>query len=139
MNDRGHGWILFAAIILGVGGIMRIFDAIWAFRYHGVLPQHLEDALFGTSLKTYGWLYLIVGIILILCGFAVIAGFADRSLGGHRGRRRRRHQRHLVDALLPDLVLDLHRSRRRRDLRARRLRRTGRSDAQSTRAEPYLT
>lgn len=32
MNDRGHGWILFAAIVLGVAGIMRIFDAIWAFR-----------------------------------------------------------------------------------------------------------
>ena len=29
---------------------MRIFDAIWAFLYHGVLPQDLEDALFGTSL-----------------------------------------------------------------------------------------
>ena len=44
MNERGQGWILFAAIVLGVGGIMRIFDAIWAFRYHGVVPQHLEDA-----------------------------------------------------------------------------------------------
>ena len=73
MNDRGHGWILFAAIVLGVAGIMRIFDAIWAFRYHGAVPQKLEDALFGTSLKTYGWVWLIVGIILILCSLAVIA------------------------------------------------------------------
>ena len=38
MNDRGDGWIIFAAIVLAVAGIMRIFDAIWAFRYHGVLP-----------------------------------------------------------------------------------------------------
>jgi hypothetical protein len=74
MNDRGHGWVIFASIVLGVAGIMRIFDAIWAFRYHGALPQNLEDALFGTSLKTYGWVYLIVGIILILCGFAVLGG-----------------------------------------------------------------
>jgi hypothetical protein len=72
MNERGHGWVIFAAIVLAVAGIMRIFDAVWAFRYHGVLPQHLEDALFGTSLKTYGWVYLIVGIILILCAFAVM-------------------------------------------------------------------
>jgi uncharacterized membrane protein HdeD (DUF308 family) len=71
MNDRGHGWILFASIVLVVAGIMRIFDAIWAFRYHGVVPQNLEDAIFGTSLKTYGWVYLIVGIILILCGLAL--------------------------------------------------------------------
>ncbi len=45
MNDRGDGWIIFASIVLAVAGIMRIFDAIWAFRYHGVLPQNLEDAL----------------------------------------------------------------------------------------------
>ena len=72
MNDRGRGWIIFAGVVLGVAGIMRIFDAIWAFRYHGALPQHLEDALFGTSLTTYGWLWLIVGIVLILCGLAVM-------------------------------------------------------------------
>ena len=35
-------------------------------------PETFEDALFGTSLKTYGWVYLIVGIILILCGLAVM-------------------------------------------------------------------
>ena len=74
MNDRGHGWVLFAAIVLAVAGVMRIFDAIWAFRYHGTLPQHLEDALFGTSLKTYGWVYLVVGIILILCALALMGG-----------------------------------------------------------------
>ena len=73
MHERGHGWIVFAAIVLGVAGIMRIFDAIWAFRYHGVLPQHLEDAIFGTSLKTYGWVYLVVGILLILSAFAVLS------------------------------------------------------------------
>ena len=66
MNERGHGWIVFAAIVFGVAGVMRIFDSIWAFRYHGVLPQHLEDAIFGTSLKTYGWVYLVVGILLIV-------------------------------------------------------------------------
>jgi hypothetical protein len=53
---------------------MRIFDAIWAFRYHGAVPQHLEDAIFGTSLKTYGWVYLIVGIILLACALFVMTG-----------------------------------------------------------------
>ena len=73
MNDRGEGWIIFSAIVLGIAGVMRIFDAIWAFRYHGVLPQNFEDAIFGHSLKTYGWVYLIVGIVLILCAAGVIA------------------------------------------------------------------
>ena len=73
MNERGHGWILFAGIVLGVAGVMRIFDAIWAFRYHGAVLQNLEDAIFGTSLKTYGWVYPFVAIILFLAGLGVIA------------------------------------------------------------------
>jgi hypothetical protein len=73
MEDRGEGWLVFAAIVLGVAGIMRIFDAIWAFRYHGVLPENFEAAIFGHSLKTYGWVYLIVAIVLILCAFGVVA------------------------------------------------------------------
>ncbi len=72
MEERGAGWLVFAGIVLIVGGIMRVFDAIWAFRYHGVLPSNLEDAIFGHSLKTYGWVYLIVAIILILAGFGVM-------------------------------------------------------------------
>ncbi len=44
-----------------------------ACRYHGALPQHLEDAIFGTSLKTYGWVYLVVGVLLILSAFAVMS------------------------------------------------------------------
>jgi hypothetical protein len=33
MEEKGEGWLVFAAIVLGVAGIMRIFDAILAFRY----------------------------------------------------------------------------------------------------------
>lgn len=45
MDRRDEGWLVFAAIVLGVAGIMRIFDAIWAFRYHRVLPENLEGAI----------------------------------------------------------------------------------------------
>jgi hypothetical protein len=73
MEQKGDGWVMFAAIVLGVAGVMRVFDAIWAFRYHGALPQNLENAIFGTSLKTYGWVYLIVAAILIVCALGVMA------------------------------------------------------------------
>jgi hypothetical protein len=72
MNERGSGWTIFAGIALLVAGVMRIFDSIWAFRYHGVLPSNLEAAIFGHSLKTYAWVYLVVAIILILAGFGVM-------------------------------------------------------------------
>jgi hypothetical protein len=72
MEEKGEGWLLFAAIVLGVAGIMRFFDAIWAFRYHGVLPENFEAALFGHSLKTYGWVYLIVAAVLIVSAIGVV-------------------------------------------------------------------
>ena len=68
------GWRTLAAMVLGIAGVMRIFDSIWAFRYHGVLPSNFEGALFGHSLKTYGWVYLIVGILLIVAAFGVMGG-----------------------------------------------------------------
>ena len=64
--------MLFAGIVLMVAGVMRLFDAIWAFRYHGVLLSDLEDALFGHSLKTYGWVWLVVAIVLFLAGLGVL-------------------------------------------------------------------
>jgi hypothetical protein len=74
MHRRGEGWIMFAAIVLAVAGIMRIFDAIWALRYHGVLPEISRTAIFGHSLKTYGWVDLAAATVLILCAFRVLSG-----------------------------------------------------------------
>jgi len=74
MDDGPSGWIAFAAVVLGIGGVMRIFDAIWAFRYHGALPSNLEDAIFGHSLKTYGWVYLAVAAVLLVCSYLLYQG-----------------------------------------------------------------
>jgi len=68
------GWVTFSAIVLIIAGIARIFDAIWAFRYNGPVVDDLHQAIFGHSLTAYGWLWLIVGIILIAAGLLLIAG-----------------------------------------------------------------
>jgi hypothetical protein len=70
MQRNGEGWLFFAATILGIAGIMRIFDAIWAFSYHGVI--NLDGAVLGTKLTTYGWIDLCVAVILILASFGVM-------------------------------------------------------------------
>jgi hypothetical protein len=74
MEEKGSGWRFFAGTVLGITGIMRFFDAIWAWRYHGAVPNNLEAAIFGHSLKTYGWVYLIVALILIGSSFGVLTG-----------------------------------------------------------------
>lgn len=75
MNERemeGMGWLLFAGTVLGLAGIMRIFDALWAFSYKGALPGNLEDGLMGSTLTNYAWLWLIVGIVLMVVSFGVV-------------------------------------------------------------------
>ncbi len=73
-DDKAVAWRFFAGTMLGLAGIMRIFDSIWAFRYHGEPPSNLEGGLFGHDLKTYGWIYLIVGILLIVVSVGVVVG-----------------------------------------------------------------
>ena len=36
--------------------------------------QNLEDAIFGHSLKTYGWVYLVVAAILLVSAVAIVIG-----------------------------------------------------------------
>ena len=69
---RGQGWLFFAGTILGLAGIMRILDGIWALRYDGALPDGLQDAVLGHSLDTYGWLWIAVGVLLILVSFGIV-------------------------------------------------------------------
>jgi hypothetical protein len=71
-EEPGTGWIFFAGTVLGIAGIMRFFDALWAFRYDGVVPENLDGAILGTSLTTYGWVWLIVAAVLIFSSFAVL-------------------------------------------------------------------
>ncbi len=69
---RGSGWLFFAGTILGLAGLMRILDSIWAFRYHGALPDGLQNSLLGSNLKNYAWAWLGVGIILIVSSFLIL-------------------------------------------------------------------
>jgi hypothetical protein len=41
------GWLTFSAMALIIAGIMRVIDAIWAFSYHGAIPDNLQGALLG--------------------------------------------------------------------------------------------
>ena len=72
-EQAGLGWLFFSGTVLGLAGIMRIVDAIWAFRYNGALPDDLKDGTFGSNLTTYGWVWLGVGIVLIISSFLLLA------------------------------------------------------------------
>ena len=88
--DPGYGWLVFAGTILGLAGLMRIIDAIWAFRYNGALPENLQDGVLGDNLTGYAWTWLIVGIILIVASFLLLTrsqiarwvGYVAAAIGG---------------------------------------------------------
>jgi hypothetical protein len=97
----GTGWLFFAGTILGLAGIMRIIDSIWAFGYKGALPDGLRDGVLGSNLKHYAWAWLIVGIVLVISSFLILMRSQFARWVGF-----------FVDAVLPGLVADVHRDRR---------------------------
>ena len=72
----GVRWLAFAAALLAVSGIFKILDALWAFKYDDEVSDQVQSVLFERDLGSYGWLWLIVGIVLIITGFAVMQGSA---------------------------------------------------------------
>jgi hypothetical protein len=73
-TGTGTGWLSFAGIMLIVAGGTRIIDGLWALKRDNDLeeaPQLQELLLFDDNLAAWGWFYLIVGVVLIIAGFAV--------------------------------------------------------------------
>ncbi len=89
-EKAGTGWLFFAGTVLGLAGLMRLIDSFWAFRYKGALPDGLQNAVLGDNLKTYGWTWLAVGIILIAASVLILVGsqigrwvgYAAATIGG---------------------------------------------------------
>jgi hypothetical protein len=76
---KRSGWLTFSAVVLIIAGIMRVLDAIWAFAHNGPVVDNLHNAIFGHSLTTYGWIWFIVGVILIVAGFLIVSPTAGLS------------------------------------------------------------
>lgn len=70
LERKADRWVTFAGLMLILAGALDIFDAIWAFS----AQDTSFDALFyDNNIEAWGWFYLILGIVLVLAGFAVFA------------------------------------------------------------------
>ena len=65
---KGSGWITYSGIMLILGGTVSIVDAIWAFRYDDTA---VDLVFFEENLAAWGWIWLILGALLIAAGFGV--------------------------------------------------------------------
>ncbi len=73
-TPREIRWLAFAAALLAVSGVFKILDALWAFKYDDEVSQEVQTVLFERDLTSWGWVWLVVGVILIATGFAVVTG-----------------------------------------------------------------
>jgi hypothetical protein len=74
MTPRAAGWLSFAAAVLVVSGAFKILDALWAFKYDDEVSEEVQTVLFENDLESWGWVWLVVGIVLIAAGVAVVSG-----------------------------------------------------------------
>jgi hypothetical protein len=70
----GVGWLAFAASLLVISGIFKILDAIWAWKYDDEVSESVQTIVFERDLAAWGWIWLLLGILLIVAGFAVVKG-----------------------------------------------------------------
>jgi cytochrome c oxidase subunit IV len=68
MAKKGSGWIGFAGVILIIAGFFDIISGLWALDHKDTAGDQI---LYEGNLETWGWIYLVVGIIILLAGFGV--------------------------------------------------------------------
>ena len=66
--------LTFTSSLLVIMGIFRIIDAIWAFKYNDDIPGGIQTIVFDTNLAAWGWIWLILGILMIVAGYAFVKG-----------------------------------------------------------------
>jgi vacuolar-type H+-ATPase subunit I/STV1 len=68
-----QGWVAFAGIMMIMIGVFNIIDGLVALFRHTwyAVPQR---GLLTFNFAAWGWLWLIIGVLVVAVGFAVLAG-----------------------------------------------------------------
>jgi len=75
MQSPGYGWKAFAGIMLMIVGFMNIFDGLVAITQSNYINRNTGGLLpLTNNVKTWGWVELILGVIVLLAGFGVLSG-----------------------------------------------------------------
>lgn len=69
MKHRGDSWLTFAGLMMILAGVLDGLNGIWALQ----ADDTKLAALFADNLTAWGWIYLILGALLVVAGFAVFA------------------------------------------------------------------
>ncbi|HKO24389.1 MAG TPA: hypothetical protein VJY65_06560 [Chloroflexota bacterium] len=71
-RPRGHGWVVFATLMLFMAGV---FNAIAGLVALAASKFYVAGAMFVWSdLRTWGWIVLALGVVELLAGGAILRG-----------------------------------------------------------------
>jgi magnesium-transporting ATPase (P-type) len=79
-EPEGSGWILFAGIMILIAGILNIVYGIAAIDDSKFFAGHTEFVV--SSLNTWGWIILVIGVLEVLAAFSIWAGGAFGAIFG---------------------------------------------------------
>ena len=71
-SERGFGWLLFAATMPGLAGVLTIIDSIVALSRSKFYTTNSSYVF--TDLRTWGWITLVIGVLLIVAAMGVFSG-----------------------------------------------------------------
>jgi hypothetical protein len=69
---RGIGWLTFAAVMLGLAGTWNVIDGVLVLSRSKVVVNSHKYVF--SDLRSWGWVSLILGIVLVLAAFAIFSG-----------------------------------------------------------------
>jgi len=71
-EERGAGWLVFAATMLGLAGILSVIDGIVGLsksRFYSANATYVFS-----DLRTWSWITLIIGVLAIIAAMGVLSG-----------------------------------------------------------------
>ena len=78
MESDGYGWKVFAGIMILIAGMFNLIDGLRAVTNASQVLSHFPNGVaqlpLTNNVKTWGWVVLIVGVIMILAGLLIFSG-----------------------------------------------------------------
>jgi hypothetical protein len=75
MENDGAGWKVFAGIMILIVGTMNVFDGLVGITQSNYITRNINGELpITNNVKTWSWVVLIIGAVMILSGFLIFVG-----------------------------------------------------------------
>ena len=68
------GWAFFAGIMMAIAGAFQIIKALTALFNQDYLLVKSNGLAIHVNIAAWGWVHLVIGVVVLAAGFAVIAG-----------------------------------------------------------------